>query len=67
MTITGKVTKKSIAGGFWAIIGEEGEQWRPINLPASLQEEGKSVSVKARLAEEDMSIFMWGTAIEIVE
>lgn len=67
MTVTGIVTKKNIAGGFWAIIGENGEQWRPINLPKSLQEEGKTVSVKARLAEEDMSIFMWGTAIEVVE
>lgn len=67
MTVTGIVAKKNIAGGFWAIIGEDGEQWRPINLPKSLQKEGKAVSVKARLAEEDMSIFMWGTAIEVVE
>lgn len=66
MTITGKVTRKNITGGFWAIIGQDGQKWRPTNLPKSLQKDGKSVTVKARLADEDMSIFMWGTAIEIL-
>jgi hypothetical protein len=66
MIITGTVTRKSIAGGFWAIIGDDGQQWRPTNLPKSLQKDGKIVTVNARLAEEDMSIFMWGTAIEII-
>lgn len=66
MTITGKVVKKNIAGGFWAIIGDDGQQWRPTNLPKSLQKDGKSVTIKARLIDEDMSIFMWGTAIEII-
>jgi len=35
-------------------------------LPKSLQTDGKSVNIEARLADEEMSIFMWGTAIEIL-
>lgn len=66
MKITGKVVYKNIAGGFWGIIDNNGKEWRPVNMPNSLQKDGKSVNIKARLAEEEMSIFMWGTAIEIV-
>lgn len=66
MTIEGKIERKNLAGGFWAIIGKDGQQWRPLNLPKSLQEDGKEVKLNARLAEEEMSIFMWGTAIEII-
>ncbi len=66
MTITGKVVRKNIAGGFWGIIGEDGRQWRPSNLPKSLQKDGMNVTIKARLTEDEVSIFMWGTAIEII-
>lgn len=66
MKITGKVIYKNIAGGFWGIIDENGKEWRPVNLPKSLQKDGKAVSIEARPAKEEMSIFMWGTAIEII-
>ena len=66
MKITGKVIYKNIAGGFWGIIDENGKEWRPVNLPKSLQKDGKTVSIEARPAKEEMSIFMWGTAIEII-
>lgn len=66
MKIKGKVIYKNIAGGFWGIVDENGKEWRPVNLPKSLQKDGKAVSIEARLANEEMSIFMWGTAIEII-
>ncbi|NJN77747.1 MAG: hypothetical protein HC803_04965 [Saprospiraceae bacterium] len=66
MKITGKVVRKNIAGGFWGIIDENGQEWRPLNLPKSLQNDGKIVTINAKLAKEEMSIFMWGTAIEII-
>ena len=66
MKVTGKVVYKNISGGFWGIIDNNGKEWRPVNLPKSLQKDGKAVNINARLAEEEMSIFMWGTAIIIV-
>lgn len=66
MKITGKVVYKNIAGGFWGIIDNKGQEWRPINLPKSLQKDGKTVTINAKHADEEMSIFMWGTAIEVL-
>lgn len=66
MKITGKVVYKNIAGGFWGIIDENGKAWRPVNLPKSLQKDGKTVNIEARPTNEEVSIFMWGTAIEII-
>lgn len=65
MTIKGTVKKINIAGGFWGIIGDNGEQWRPMNLPERLKQEGKSVTLSVRLSDE-FSIFMWGQAVEIL-
>lgn len=66
LKIKGTVHYQNIGTGFWGIIGEDGEKWRPTNLPASLQEEGKKVSLTAEKAKEQFSIFMWGTAIDVV-
>ncbi len=65
MKIKGKVTHQSLGPGFWGIIGQDGQEWRPVNMPKELQKEGLQVAVEAEEAEEQMSVFMWGTAIEI--
>lgn len=66
MKIQGTVTYINLAGGFWAIIGKDDEKWRPTNLPKSLQNEGQVIEVEAEIVEDDMSLFMWGTVIEIL-
>lgn len=65
MEITGRVVYKNISGGFWGIIDSNGQKWRTINLPKSLQNEGETITVNAKLVDE-VSIFMWGNAIEII-
>jgi hypothetical protein len=65
MTIKGNVKRINIGSGFWGIIGENGEQWRPTNLPPSLQKEGKSVTLSVKISDE-FSIFMWGQAVEVL-
>ena len=63
--ITGTVKYQNISTGFWGIEGKNGEQWLPVNLPESMQEEGKEVTLKIKeLAGESM--FMWGTMVEII-
>lgn len=65
-TINGIVVYKNIGTGFWGIEGLKGEQWLPVNLPKSMEQEGKRVTVKVRaLAGESM--FMWGTMVEIID
>ena len=65
-SIKGKVSYQQIGPGFWAIIGQDGHQYRPVNFPNQLKYDGKEVVVKMVPADEEMSVFMWGDAVEIV-
>lgn len=65
MKITGKVSYQSLGPGFWGIVGNDGQEWRPLHLPQALQKDGLDIEVEAEEAEEQMSVFMWGTAITI--
>jgi hypothetical protein len=64
--IKGKVCWQSLGTGFWGIIDLKGGEWRPVNMPEQLKQEGKQVTVTAKVEEEDASIFMWGKSIRIV-
>lgn len=66
MKIKGKVSHQNIGPGFWGIIGQDGQEWRPLQMPSELQKEGLSVEIEAEEADEMMSVFMWGTAIQII-
>ena len=64
--IKGTTAHQQVESGFWSIIGEDGQQWRPVNMPEQLKFEGKKVVVTAREVEEEASIFMWGVPIRII-
>lgn len=66
LRIKGKVNYQNIGTGFWGIIDNKGNEWRPIHMPDQLKEEGKQIEITAKKADEAMSIFMWGEAIEII-
>ena len=65
LTITGKVRYQNLGTGFWGIIDNKGGEWRPVNMPEQLKYEGKEVTVEARIVDEEVSIFMWGTPVKI--
>lgn len=65
MKIKGKVVYQNIEGGFWGIEDAKGNQYRPVKMPAALQEKGKNVEIVAKEVDE-MSVFMWGVPIQIV-
>ncbi|HHB78721.1 MAG TPA: hypothetical protein ENK85_05775 [Saprospiraceae bacterium] len=65
-TITGTVEKVAIGVGFWGIVDQNGNNYRPINMPAQLKYPGKTITVVAQKVEEGASIFMWGTPIKII-
>ncbi len=66
MTIIGKVGYQNLFTGFWGIIDKEGKKWRAVNMPKELCQEGLSVEIEAQKADEQISMFMWGTPISIV-
>ena len=67
MKIKGTVKYQKLSGGFWGLVDEEGNDWKPLEMPKELQKEGLKVELKAKKTEAMMSIFMWGTSIEILE
>ena len=64
MKITGKVTKVNIGPGCWGIITNSGKEYRVVNMPQQLKDEGKTVTVTVRPVDE-MSIFQWGEAVKV--
>jgi hypothetical protein len=64
--IVGTVTYKNIEGGFYAIDGDNGSKYDPINLPESFRKDGLKVKVTARLKKDAMSFHMYGAIIEVV-
>ena len=64
--IKGRVVYNAIGPGFWGIVDERGNQWRPVNMPENLKQKGKKVQVRIREINEDFSIFMWGSPVRIL-
>jgi len=65
MRINGKVSYQNLEAGFWGIIADNGNEYRPINMPEQLKKEGARISIVAREADV-MSFVMWGTPIRII-
>ncbi|MCP4256763.1 MAG: hypothetical protein GY774_04450 [Planctomycetes bacterium] len=64
--IVGNVTYKNIEGGFYAIDGDNGSKYDPINLPEPFRKDGLRVKVTARRKMDAMSLHMYGAIIEVV-
>jgi hypothetical protein len=65
--IQGTVVHKNIDGGFFAIEGDDGRKYNPINLSESFRKDDLKVKLTARLIMDAMSIHMYGAIIEVVE
>ncbi|MBK8506364.1 MAG: hypothetical protein IPL46_31690 [Saprospiraceae bacterium] len=63
--IRGKVIFNDLSGGFWGIEGNDGRQWRPVNMPEQLKVRGALIEVTGE-DDDSESIFMWGDPIRIV-
>jgi hypothetical protein len=65
MNISGTVVFVELSGGFWGIESDDARQWLPTDMPKALKKKGLKVKIKAKEAEDYMSIYMWGTPIDI--
>jgi hypothetical protein len=62
---TGTVTWVPLEGGFYGIIGEDGTQYDPLNLPEEYSVDGYRIGFTAVEEQNWASIHMWGTIITI--
>jgi hypothetical protein len=63
--IFGTIIYQDISGGFWGILGDDGQKYAPESLPSALQREGLRVKATVQAAPV-MSVRMWGLDV-IVE
>jgi hypothetical protein len=61
----GTVTFIEIEGGFFGIIADNGDKYRPLNLPKDFQKDGVRVRFEGKINSDIMGVYMWGEAIEI--
>ena len=62
---TGTVLWYALEGGFFAIRGDDGKVYDPINLPAAFKRDGVKVRFSAKVRRDMMSIHMVGEIVEI--
>ena len=65
MQIQGKVQFQNFGTGFWGIIGEDGQNYRPKTLIKALQKEGLRISAEVEEVPNQFSVQMWGKSIII--
>lgn len=65
--VTGEVHFINLATGFWAIVSDNGEKYRPVHMPDQLKSEGKKVTVRLKPIDEAFSMMMWGTPVKITQ
>jgi hypothetical protein len=62
---TGTIKHQGLEGGFWGIVGDDGQNYDPQNLAPEFQKEGLRVSFEAETKPDAASFHMWGTIVEI--
>lgn len=67
LVIDGTISFVDLEGGFFGILGDDGGEYDPINLPVDFAVEGRRVSIQARVRSDLASAHLWGELIEIDE
>ena len=63
--LQGTVVKNDLEGGFFAIEGDDGKTYEPLNLPEAFKTDGMRIKATVRLRDDVGSIHMVGDIIEI--
>lgn len=65
---TGTVQYVELEGGFYGIVGDDGDvKYDPESLPSAFQEDGLRVRFRLVKRDDVMSMRMWGTPVEVRE
>lgn len=64
--ISGRVTYVSLETGFWGIIADDGTPYYVLDMPEQLKHEQARVKVVAEIADDIVTMAMWGTPIRLL-
>ncbi|MDN7011724.1 DUF333 domain-containing protein [Methanoculleus sp. FWC-SCC3] len=62
---TGTVTYVDLEGGFYGIVGDDGERYLPLDLDERYQVDGMRLTFAGEVSRDTMTIQQWGTPVEI--
>ena len=65
--LKGTVVEKDLEGGFFAIVGDDGKTYEPLNLPEAFKNNGMRIKATVRARDDVGSIHMVGDIVEIVD
>lgn len=63
--LTGKIQKVDIEGGFFGIIGDDGQKYDPVNLKDVFKKDGLAVKFTVQEKPGTVSFRMWGKIVEV--
>ncbi len=63
----GTVIYINLEGGFYGIIGDNGEHYDPTNLADEFKNDSLRISFEYKISENQISVHMWGKLIDIVK
>jgi len=66
ISVTGTIQFFSLEGGFFAIRGDDGKTYDPVNLPAQYRKDGIRVRFTGQLRPDLVGVHMVGPIVEIV-
>lgn len=64
---TGTVTFLAFEGGFYGIVGDDGEHYDPLNMAQEFKIDGLRVYFEARILRDASSFHMWGKIVSILK
>lgn len=67
VVVDGTVTYVDLEGGFFGILGDDGNEYDPLDLPTRFAVDGLRVSIEARVRQDLASAHMWGALVELDE
>jgi putative hemolysin len=62
----GTITYIDLEGGFYGIVGDDGEQYLPLDLDRQYQVDGMRVAFTAETEKDTVTIQQWGTPIRVL-
>ncbi|WP_346866174.1 DUF333 domain-containing protein [Methanocalculus sp. MSAO_Arc2] len=65
ITGIGVVQYIDLEGGFYGIVADDGKEYLPLNLPEELKVDGTEVTFRGVIKEDVVTIYMWGTPLQI--
>lgn len=66
LNVEGRIAYQVIEGGFWGLVGDDGQNYLPDRLPAQFQVDGLTVRAVLRPLPPGVSTRMWGKRVELV-